>query len=288
MLRILSGIMLAIMVALIKYLVDLVPLGQLVFFRSAFALIPLIIFMVWQNNFPSALKTTNPKGHLIRCVFGTLAMFAAFATLRFLPIAEATSLTYLSPIILVILATLILKETISTQRWWGVLLGFLGLLVMTVPNFSTNTSTKTLIGIGLGVITAFLMASALLRVRQLTLKGEKIATITFYFAISGTVISLLTLSTWIIPNVTQWVILISIGVIGGIYQLLMTLSFSYANASVLATYEYLGILWALLIGMFFFDEIPNIFFWIAVPLILAGAVVAKPRKVPEKTKGRPH
>lgn len=278
-LRILSGIAFTIMGAFIKYLAETVPLGQVVFFRSAFALIPLVGFMLWQRDFPNALKTTRPMGHLLRCAIGTVAMFTAFATLRYLPLAEATTLTYLSPIILVILAVLVLKESVSYRRWQGVILGLFGLLVMTVPNFSVTANFTTLIGIGLGVLTAILIASALLQVRHLTLQGEKTATITFYFAVASTIIGAITaIGGWIQPTFSQWLCLISIGVVGGIAQLLMTLSFSYASASALAAYEYLAILWALLVGILFFDEIPGTYFWLAVPLILAGAIVAKPAK----------
>ncbi len=278
-LRILSGIAFTAMGALIKYLAESVPLGQVVFFRSAFALIPLLGFLLWQHDFPGGLKTARPLGHLFRCLIGTMAMFTAFATLRYLPIAEATTLTYLSPIILVILAVVILKETVSYRRWQGVMLGLFGLLVMTVPNFSMTADFTTLLGIGLGVLTAVLIAGALLQVRHLTLQGEKTGTITFYFAIASTLIGAITaINGWIQPTASQWLCLISIGIIGGIAQLLMTLSFSYASASAMAAYEYLAILWALLIGMVFFDEVPGTFFWLAVPLILAGAVIAKPAK----------
>lgn len=278
-LRILSGLAFTIMGALIKYLADTIPLGQVVFFRSAFALFPLVGFLLWHHQFPSALKTSQFRGHLVRCVLGTLAMFTAFATLRYLPIAEATTLSYLSPVILVVLATLILKERVSLHRWWGVVLGLAGLLLMTVPNFSIDANVTTLLGIALGVATAVLIAGALLQVRHLTLQGEKTGTITIYFALSSTFISAFSaLSGWVMPSLSQWFILISIGLVGGVAQLLMTISFSYASASALATYEYLGILWALLIGFIFFDEIPSVYFWLAVPLILAGAVIAKPRK----------
>lgn len=278
-LRILSGISFTIMGALIKYLAETVPLGQVVFFRSAFALIPLIGFLVWQKEFPSGLKSHRPSGHLVRCLLGTLAMFTAFATLRYLPIAEATTLSYLSPILMVILATLILKESVAYRRWWGVILGLFGLLVMTVPSFSIQLNPKTLLGIVLGVATALLIAAALLQVRHLTLQGEKTGTIAFYFAMSSTIIGGITaIGGWINPTPTQWLVLVSIGLVGGVAQLLMTVSFRYANASALAAYEYLAIVWAVVVGFFFFDEIPSTFFWLAVPLILTGAIISKPAK----------
>lgn len=267
------------MAGLIKVLGEDIALGQLVFFRSAFALIPLIGFLIWQHNFPRGLRTQHPVAHLVRCGLGIMAMFSAFATLRYLPVAEATTITYLSPVILVILATIWLKETVSARRWWGVALGVFGLLVMTVPSFSAHADTKTLIGIGLGVITAFLIAGALLQVRQLSKMGENSGAITFYFAITGTVVGAMTVySGWSSPTTFQWFCLIAIGLIGGISQILMTISFKYAEASALAPYEYLSILWAVIMGVLFFSEVPNVFFWLAMPLILAGAIVARPAR----------
>ncbi len=279
LLRILSGIAFAIMGGLIKYLAENVPLGQVVFFRSAFALIPLMTFLIWQKDFPRGFKTSYPIGHLIRCLLGTAAMFTAFSTLRYLPIAEATTLTYLAPIVMVILAAVWLKESVSARRWWGVVLGLSGLLVTTIPNFSLQHDSRSLLGIGFGVATAVLIACALLQMKKLSKLGERTSTITIYFAITTTIIGAFTaFAGWINPSPIQWWCLIGIGIIGGIAQLLMVVAFSYAEASALAPYEYLSILWAVIMGIIFFAEIPNLYFYLAMPLILLGAIVAKPKK----------
>lgn len=279
LLRVLSGLAFTAMGGLIKYLAETVPLGQVVFFRSAFAFIPLFAFLIWQKDFPSGFRTSKPMGHLIRCLLGTSAMFTAFATLRYLPVAEATTLSYLSPVILVFLAAFWLKEVVSRRRWLGVALGLSGLLVMTLPNFSLQSDSRTLLGILLGVLTAILIACALLQVRKLAKMGEKSSTITIYFAITSAIISAFTaLSGWVEPTPIQWWCLIGIGIIGGIAQLLMTVSFSYAEASALAPYEYLSIIWAVIMGIIFFAEIPNLYFYLAMPLILLGAIVAKPKR----------
>lgn len=118
-LKVLSGICFAIMTGMIKYLGDAIPLGEIVFFRSAVALVPLVVFLLLTSDFPAGLYTQYPWQHVKRCILGTLAMFFAFAALRYLPIAEATAINYLSPIILVILAVFLLKETVSVRRWVG-------------------------------------------------------------------------------------------------------------------------------------------------------------------------
>ncbi len=279
-LRILSGVGFALMSGVINYLHHDIPLGQVVFFRSVVALIPLVIFLLMTSDFPAGLQTKHPAKHVLRCVLGTLAMFFVFATLRYLPVAEAMTLNYLSPVVIVILAMWVLKETVSARRCLGVVFGVVGLLVMTVPSFSAEASGDTLLGIGCGVVSAFLMAAALLQVRELSKMGENAGTIAFYFAVTSSVISGLTLFyAWQTPTLMQWLCLISIGLLGGVAQILMTVAFKYAEASAMAPYEYLTILWGVLVGFFAFGEVPSAAFWLAMPLIVIGAVVATPRAV---------
>lgn len=278
-LKVLSGIGFSMMAGVIKYLGGSIPLGQVVFFRSIVALIPLVLFLMWTREFPSGLYTKHPWKHVVRCVLGTLAMFCAFAALRFLPLAEATALAYLSPVVLVFFAIVLLKEAVSIRRWLGVGFGVMGLAVMTLPSLSAHADTRTLIGIGLGVASAVLIAGAMLQVRQLSTMGESAGAIAFYFALTSTVIGMIALlDGWVNPEPWQWWCLVSIGLLGGVAQIFMTLAFKYAEASALAPYEYLSIVWAVILGMAFFAEIPDVVFWVAMPLILVGAIIAKPRK----------
>lgn len=282
MLKVLSVFAFSIMAGLIKFLDGTVPLAQVVFFRSAVALIPLVLFLMWLGDFPSGLKTQHPWKHVRRCVIGTCAMFSAFEVLALLPIAEATALNYLNPIFLVILAMFFLKEQVSKRRWIGVGLGITGLMLMTIPKFSfaEHTDTTTLLGMGLGVLTALLIAAALLQVRQLTQMGENPGAIAFYFAITssvfGAIAMIIQLDGQVMLAPWQWVCLFAIGLIGGFAQIAMTIAFKHAEASALAPYDYLAIVFAVIIGFVVFDEVPDMLFWLAMPLIILGAVIAKP------------
>lgn len=149
---------------------------------------------------------------------------------------------------------------------------------MTVPSFSAHANSQTLVGIALGFTAAVLIAAAILQVRQLSKMGENAGTIAFYFAFTSTVFGAVALlDGWATPTLEQWLLLIGIGFIGGIAQIFMTLAYQYAEASALAPYEYLSIIWAVTIGIAVFGDVPDIFFWIAMPLILFGAIIAKPR-----------
>ncbi len=286
LLKIASVLAFTTMSALAKYLDGSVPLPQLVFFRSAVALIPLTIFLLWTHEFPSALKTKHPWGHIKRCLIGTVAMFCAFEVLELLPIAEATALNYLSPIFLVVLAMLFLKEQVSLRRWLGVAFGIMGLLVMTLPKFSLfsgqaemASDSNAMLGIMIGVLSAFLIATAMLQVRQLTQLGEHAGAITFYFAMTSTVISAVVMMSNPANRVAleswQLLCLSAVGFAGGLAQILMTTAFQHAEASALAPYDYLAVVFAVIIGFLVFSELPDGMFWFAMPLIIIGAMIAR-------------
>jgi drug/metabolite transporter (DMT)-like permease len=280
-LRIGSTLAFAAMVACIKAVGDATPLGQIVFFRSAVALIPLCVFLWWTGDFPYGIATTRPLGHIARCLMGAAAMFTSFATIRLLPVAEATMLSYLSPVMLAVLGWALLGERLTRARAGGVVLGFFGVLAFCGPAFAGVLPQGALQGIMLGLLTALLTAGALIQVRRLTQVGEKAGAIAFWFAMVSAVAGLATLPLgWVLPDLRVLALLIGAGIAGGVAHILMTLSFRYAEAAALAPFEYLSILWAVLMGLLLFSEAPGWSFVIAAPLILAGAIVARPQRRP--------
>ncbi|MEM6847516.1 MAG: DMT family transporter [Pseudomonadota bacterium] len=272
LLRILSGVLFAAMMATVKALGDAAALGQVVFFRSAVAMVPLVIFLWLRNEFPVGLATRRPFAHLKRCVLGGAAMFTSFAALAYLPIAEATMLAYLSPVIVVALAATLLAEKVPPRRWYGVFLGLSGVAMLTVPAFGAGDSA--LIGIALGLATAALTAGALIQVRALA-QSENPGAIAFYFALFCSLAGLATWPLgWTTPDGWALILLILSGLFGGAAHIAMTLSFKYAEASILAPFEYLSILWAAILGLLLFAEVPALTFLLAAPLVIGGAVLA--------------
>lgn len=277
-LRIGSTVAFAAMGGCIKALGDSVLLGEIVFFRSAVALLPLVLFLHWTDAFPAGLATSRPFGHVARSLMGACAMFTSFATIRFLPLAEATLLSYLAPVMLVLLSWMLIGETLTWRRILGVAFGLGGGAAFCLPAFSGNLTDGMLIGFAMGLLTALLTAGALLQVRRLTLAGEKPGAIAFWFAVVSALAGLSTLPWgWVLPDPHQAALLVGAGLAGGAAHILMTLSFRHAEAAALAPFEYLSILWAMVVGMVFFAEIPNWTFLLAAPLILAGSVIALPK-----------
>ena len=279
MLRIVSGILFTAMAICVKAVSSDVPLGEIVFFRSFFAIVPLIIFLWLRNEFPHGLVTKRPMGHFIRASFGALALFTSFASIARLNLAEAILISQLSPILMAVAAVFILSERLTFWRIGGLLLGFSGVVVLVWPElnqeltFDVMDQTR-LIGYIIGLVSAFLTALALIMVRSLN-QTESPGAIALYFVLASMVGALLTLPLgWIIPEWTTLILLIVAGLFGGFAHIAMTLAFRYAEASRLAPFEYIALLWPLLADLFIFRIGFSTAFIFATPLILMGAVFA--------------
>ena len=262
------------MVLFIKLLADAVPTGQIVFYRSAFALIPLVMFLYFTKEFPSGLRTKRPKAHVYRCVLGCLAMFASFSSLKYLPISHATVIGFIAPILTVILAKMLLKEQVTSARWAGIIIGFIGMLVLILPNVSgVDANQSYFTGVALGLLMAVLTAGAKIQIRSLA-KTENAGAIAFYFALTCTVAGLATYPMgWVTPNQEQLLLLVSCGFAGGVAHIMMTLSYQYSEVSKLATFEYLALGFAVVADFVFFAIIPEFNFYLSSVLIISAAVV---------------
>lgn len=274
-LRLLSGLMAAGMYVSVKAVSDDVPLGEIVFFRSFFAIVPLIIFLWIRREFPQGLATKRPFDHFLRASFGALALFATFAALARLNVAEAVLISQLAPAIMAVAAVFILSERLTLWRVGGLALGLAGVVVMVWPDLGNGEADKDrLIGYALGISAAVLTAFALIMVRRLN-RTESPGAIALYFVLASMVGSLLTLPWgWVMPDGVTFLILISAGLFGGFAHIAMTLAFRYAEASRLAPFEYVALLWPLLADLFVFQLPLSTTFLLATPLVLAGAALA--------------
>src|SRR3954468_8598488 len=127
--KIASTLFFSAMLALVKYYSDY-PVSELVFFRSSFALIPLVFWLLSRGDFPRALHTKWLGGHLVRSLAGVGSMSLMFGPYGFLPLADVTAIGYAAPLLIVVFSALLLRETVSLSRWAAVMIGFSGVLVM--------------------------------------------------------------------------------------------------------------------------------------------------------------
>ena len=134
-LKLVSTVAFTVMATLIKLAGSGYPTGQIVFFRSFFALMPLLVWLASRSELIDAVRTKRPLGHLRRSIAGSMAMFCGFSALALLPLPDATAIGYATPLITTALAAIVLKETVRVYRWSALGVGFLGMIVMMLPYF---------------------------------------------------------------------------------------------------------------------------------------------------------
>ena len=132
LLKIASALVFAVMSALVRWVSEGgVPLGQVVFFRSAFAILPVVLIYALRRELAAAVRTGRPMGHLTRGLIGIAGMFLSFAAVARLPLAEATAIGFAAPLITVALAAIFLKEKITTAKSIAVFLALSGAIIAT-------------------------------------------------------------------------------------------------------------------------------------------------------------
>ena len=285
--KLISALLFAAMSALVRDLGDVAPLGQVVFFRGAFAVPPVLLIYAWRGELAAALRTERPFGHLGRATLSVGGMYTNFSALMRLPLADATAISFASPLITVALAAVILKERVRVYRWSAVIVGFAGVIVMLIPQFdmahyaAAGAATAAIIGSVLALISAFFNAGTVIQTRRLT-QSEATSSIVFYFSVGIALAGAVTLPfAWHTPTGAQLAMLITIGVFGGIGHIFLTESYRYASASVVAPFDYTSMLWALLLGYWMFGELPNALVYVG-GAIVSGAglyVIWRERKL---------
>ncbi len=270
-LKIISAFAFTAMATIIKLVSDTYPTGQIVFFRSFFALIPLLTWLAMRGELIDAVRTHKPWSHLRRSLAGSLGMFCGFAALSLLPLPDATAIGYATPLLTTALAAIILKEKVRRYRWSALGIGFVGMLIMMVPYFGAGHAPLSLtggpaLGALFGLLGTACSAVASIEVRKLA-QVEKTGAIVFYFSSTAALFGAATfLLGWPTPTLHDTILLITAGICGGIGQILMTSSFRFAPVSVIAPFDYMSLLWALIVGFLVFGDIPQ-------PLVVAGAAL---------------
>lgn len=273
--KIASVITFIAMSALIKATADRVPAGEAVFFRSLFAIPVIVVWLYLRHELHEGVGTRNPMGHFWRAFVGTTAMGLGFAGLAYLPLPEVTAIGYAAPLLVVIFAAMFLGENVGIWRLGAVGLGMIGVLIVLSPRLSLDggaTQAQTL-GAMLVLGGAVFAALAQVFVRKLV-QTERTATIVFWFSFNAAALSLVTVPFgWVIPIWQDAALLILAGILGGIGQILLTSSYRFADASVVAPFEYASILFALLIGYVVFDELPSLTMLGGAALVVAAGVL---------------
>jgi drug/metabolite transporter (DMT)-like permease len=269
LLMVLAVALFSVMAAFIKATAGHVPTGQAVFFRSALAL-PVILIWLWRRgDLSTGLKVKSPIGHFWRGLIGTTAMGLGFASLGYLPLPEVTAIGFTAPLLTVVFAAMFLGESVRAFRLTAVFIGLLGVMIVLWPRLTIvggAPDDAAMLGILLVLGSAVFRALAQIHIRKLV-QSEETSAIVFYFSITATGLALLTLPFgWVIPTGRELWLLVAAGLLGGVAQILLTSSYRFAPASVVAPFDYAAMLFAIVIGYVWFDEVPT-------GMMLAGSSV---------------
>ena len=265
---ILSVLFFSFMDILIK-VTDEYDVGQIMFFRALFGLIP-IFFLIPKNRIKNFYKTKNIKLHFYRSFFGAIAMAAIFIGLRNLQLAEVTAMAFSGPLWVVLFSMFFLSEKIRSKRWIAVGLGFIGVIIISKPGFD-NLNFYYIYPI----IFCIGFAGVSILIRKLTLAGESIWLIAFYFSLVSGLGGLLTIpfGVWKMPSTYDFILLILIGLLGGIANLLLTQSYKLAEVTLTTPLKYLSLVIAIIFGFYFFEEIPSIYTLSGAALIVVSSAI---------------
>jgi drug/metabolite transporter (DMT)-like permease len=277
-LKLVAVVLFIVMSSLIKAASEQVPPGQAVFFRSFFALPVILAWLALRGDLRTGLRVTSRMGHFWRGVVGTTAMGLMFAGLGLLPLPEVTALGYAAPLLVVVFAAMFLDEKVGVFRLGAVALGLVGVLIVLAPRLTTldedTVDVTQAVGAVLVLLGAVCAALAQIYIRKLV-RTEQTSAIVFYFSLTSTLLSLLTVPFgWVVPGGPETLYLVLAGLLGGTAQIFLTSSYRFADASVIAPFDYASMLFAIVIGYVFFDEVPTGQMLFGASLvILAGIII---------------
>jgi drug/metabolite transporter (DMT)-like permease len=253
-------VLFAVMDVLIKLLSTDYGTFQIVFFRSAVALLPISI-LVARSGGVRAIRTARLGGHILRSLIGTSALLCFFYSYKFMPLADAYAIHFAGPLFLTALSGPMLGEPVGWRRWSAVAVGFVGVVVMIQPGTGVFSAVALIPLLG-----AVFYAFAMIFVRKLS-RTETNAAIIFYFTLTGTGVGFVgMLPDWKTPDATGLALLTSVGILGGCAQILMTQAFRSAPAATLAPFNYTAMIWGVLFGYLVFADFPT-------PPIIIGALI---------------
>lgn len=275
MLKMSSVLVFIVMSSLVKATSGHVPAGEAVFFRSFFAIPVILGWLAWRRELSSGLRVQNPLGHVWRGVAGTSAMGLGFAGLAFLPLPEVTAIGYASPLLVVVFAAMFLGEEVRAFRLSAVALGLVGVLIVLWPRLGAFEGRDPTAALGAIVVLmgAVFAALAQVFVRKMV-ATERTSAIVFWFTMTSTCLSFISLPFgWVVPTPFEALLLVSCGFFGGLGQILLTSSYRFADASIVAPFDYTSMLFALGIGYFVFHEVPTLPMLGGAALIIVAGVL---------------
>jgi len=272
----LAGIGLRIMAATcFAFMAMLVKLGseagvhvvELAFYRFAFGLPPLLLWIAASRNF-GAWRTRRPLAHAWRAAAGLTTLILSFSALTLLPLAETTTIGFAAPLFSVALSALILGESVGRHRWTAVIVGFAGVLVVMRP----EGRDLPLLGLLLASLAAFGAGIVTITIRQVG-KTEGTRTTVLWFSLLSMAATGAAMPFFArAHDAGTWLLLLALGAVGGFSQICLTASLRFAPVSVVVPFDYSQLLWAVLLGWLVFADAPASTTWVGAAIIIGSGL----------------
>ncbi|MEL0247028.1 MAG: DMT family transporter [Alphaproteobacteria bacterium] len=252
------------------------PLGQVLFFRGFFGV--LFYFLIIPKERLHNFYYTKRAGlHFLRSFSGLIALVAIFIALRSLPLATVVSISFAAPIFTTIFSIFLLNEKVGVYRWLAVIVGFIGILIITEPGISSLNIFYIF-----PIIFCIGLSYVAITIRKLS-TTEPVWLISLYFSISITLLSLFSLPLgWIMPSIKDFMILAMIGIFGGVANLWLSQSYKYSEVSLVTPLKYLALVFAIIFGYLIWNEIPTIKSLFGAALVIISTLIIFRREIYKK------
>ena len=265
----------SLMDIIVKWSVDY-PIGQILFFRGFFGII-FYFFIIPKNRLHNFYLTKRPGLHLLRSISGLIAIVAIFIALRELPLATVVSISFAAPIFTTIFSIFLLNERVGIYRWLAVIVGFVGILIITEPGISELNIYYIF-----PIIFCLGLSYVAITLRQLS-TTEPVWLISQFFSFAITLLSLLTIPFgWVMPSINHFLILSLIGIFGGVSNLWLSQSYKYSEVSLVTPLKYLALVFAIIFGYFIWGEIPTIKTLAGAFLVIISTLIIFRREIYKK------
>lgn len=250
---------------IVRHLAQDLPTLVIVFFRCLFGLIALLPWLLRPGL--ASLRASRPALHGVRVVMAFVAMTAWFYGLKLMPLAEATALSFTTPLFATVAAVVFLGEVMRARRWTATLVGFAGAMIILRPGIETLSEATVYV-----LLAAFLMALSQTIVKLLTRSEHPNATV-FWLVFLMTPVSLMpAIMVWQTPNFEQFAWLIGLGVIATLGHQSLARSLGATEATAVYPIDFTRLIFAATIGFLAFDETPDLWTWVGAAVIMTSSV----------------
>ncbi|MFT5221451.1 MAG: drug/metabolite transporter (DMT)-like permease [Planctomycetota bacterium] len=261
----LASAVFSVMALLIKLLGQQLHITQILLLRQIGMVI--MVSPAIMRNFPGSLRTKRPGMQVLRVCFAVVAMLGGFTAVIYMPLAEATAIFFAKSFFVTIFAVFFLAEMVGVYRWSAVLIGFVGVLIMLQPGTDNFTvySLASLVG-------AAAAAAVMIMLRILS-RSDSADTIMTYGALGvGLLMILPGIYFWQDVSSTEWLLLVAVTVVCYYGQKANIFAYKHGEASLLASLDYIRLLWATMLGYLVFGELPGVPTWIGAAIVICAAI----------------